>query len=80
MVVDGRIGVIGFPMAGGKGNIGAVVLRQREAVEGLETIFQELCRESQLLFEGSSRHSPQIEAQLQRKLTDILSTFGTDKG
>jgi hypothetical protein len=73
MVVDGRIGVIGFPMAGGKGNIGAVVLRRREAVEGLETIFNELCRESQLLFEGDARRAPQIEAELQQKLTDIFS-------
>lgn len=79
MVVDGRIGAIGFPMAGGKGNIGAVVLRRREAVEGLETIFNELCRESTLLFEGSTRHTPQVEAELQQNLLEILSTPGSGK-
>jgi hypothetical protein len=60
-------------MAGGKGNIGAVVLRRREAVEGLETVFQELCLESQLLFEGDARHAPRIEAELQQRLTDLFS-------
>jgi hypothetical protein len=73
MIVDRRIGAIGFPMAGGKGNVGAVVLRRPEAVKGLETIFEELCRESQLLFEGDARHGPQTEAQLQKKLDGILS-------
>ena len=54
MVVDGKIAVIGFPMAAGKGNVGAVVLRRREAVEGVEFVFNALWRasESTLLFEG----------------------------
>ncbi len=73
MVVDGRIGVIGFPMAGGKGNVGAVVLRRRQDVAGLEIIFNQLCAESELLFDGDAHHRPQVEARLQRKLKDIFA-------
>lgn len=73
MIVDGRIGVIGFPMAGGKGNIGAVVLRRREDVEGLEIIFNQLWQKSETLFEGDARYTPQTEARLQRKLEDIFA-------
>lgn len=72
MVADGKVGVIGFPMAGGKGNIGAVVLRRRDAVAGLETIFRELCDESELLFEGDSRNTVRIEERLQKRLAEIF--------
>ena len=74
MVVDGRIGVIGFPMVGGYGNVGAVVLRRPEAVKGLETIFEQLFRESQLLFEGDERHTLKDENQLQKKLGALFVT------
>jgi hypothetical protein len=55
VIVDGKIAVIGFPMATGRDNIGAVVLRRRAAVEGVESAFHALCMdaESTLLFEGS---------------------------
>lgn len=78
MIVDGRIGAIGFPMAGGKGNIGAVVLRRREDVEGLGIIFNQLSQESELLFEGDSRNTPQTEAKLQRRLKEIFALEALD--
>ena len=52
MSVDGEIAVIGFPMAGGKGNVGAVVLRRADTVAAIETVFQSLEVASTLLFEG----------------------------
>jgi hypothetical protein len=75
MVVDGRVAVIGFPMVGGKHNSGAVVLRRRAAVEGVESVFISLWNDCQstVLFDGSSNRTPEDIKHLQERLSALLS-------
>lgn len=76
VIVDGKVAVIGFPMAGGKGNVGAVVLRRRSAVEGVETVFNALWDQAQVLFEGSADSTSQTQLDLQVKFDAILTPPG----
>jgi hypothetical protein len=75
VVVDGRIAVIGFPMVGGKNNIGAVVLRRRAAVEGVESVFISLWNDckSNVLFDGSSGRTLEDVRQLQERVRGLVS-------
>lgn len=72
MIVDRKIAVIGFPMAGGKGNVGAVVLRGRTAVHGVETVFNELWSQSTYLFEGSKNGSSERRRQIEAQVNAVL--------
>lgn len=52
VIFDGEIAVVGFPMEGGEGNVGAIVLRRRRSVRGVESVFIALWGESDELFVG----------------------------
>jgi hypothetical protein len=73
VLVDGKIAVIGFPMVGGKGNIGAIVLRKRSAVEGVEIVFNTLWEQSTLLFEGADNVTVQVQQEIQKDLETLLA-------
>ncbi|HEY6803206.1 MAG TPA: hypothetical protein VI306_06470 [Pyrinomonadaceae bacterium] len=73
MIVDGRVAVIGFPTAGGKGNVGAIVLRGRTAVQGVEIVFHELWDQSTPLFEGSKNRSSAARLQIESQVNAVLS-------
>ena len=75
--VDGKVAVIGFLMAGGKGNVGAVVVRRRSAVEGVEAVFNSLCGESSLLFEGTSDRTEEAIHRLQEHVETVVATART---
>jgi hypothetical protein len=77
MIVDHTVAVIGFPMVGGKGNVGAIVLRGRPAVHGVETVFQEFWNQSHSLFEGSKNRSFEETKQLESQVNALLS--GTEQ-
>lgn len=55
MIAD-DVAVIGFPMAGGTGNVAAVVLRQAGVVEAVANIFNQLWNDSntRVLFRGKA--------------------------
>jgi hypothetical protein len=74
MAVDGRIAVIGFPVVGGKRNIGAVVLRRRKAVEGVEAAFISLWNDCQanVLFDGSSSRTHDDVRQLKERIRGLF--------
>ena len=74
MAVDGRIAVIGFPVVGGKRNIGAVVLRRRKAVEGVEAAFISLWNDCQanVLFGGSSSRTHDDVRQLKERIRGLF--------
>jgi len=74
MLVDRSIAVIGFPMVGGKHNIGAVVLRRRDAVEGVESVFISLWNDcqSKVLFEGSTARTLEDVKQLQERARSLM--------
>jgi hypothetical protein len=72
MIVDGKVAVIGFPTAGGKGNVGAIVLRGRTAVHGVETVFHALWNQSPSLFEGSKNRSSDARRQIESQVNAVL--------
>jgi hypothetical protein len=74
LIVDGRVAVIGFPTVGGKHNMGAVVLRRRAAVEGVESVFISLWEECRLntLFEGSKQRTLEDVRRLNERVQTIV--------
>lgn len=74
MVVDSKVAVIGFPMVAGKGNVGAIILRRRAAVEGVESVFNAMCKdaESTLLFEGSETRTIDEMAQIRQRVRILI--------
>jgi hypothetical protein len=69
MIAD-DVAVIGFPMAGGAGNVAAVVLRHTAVVEAVANVFNQLWNDSEtvLLFRGSSA----FPEHLREKMLTIL--------
>jgi hypothetical protein len=72
MIVDGKVAVIGFPTAGGKGNVGAIVLRGRTAVHGVEIVFHGLWDQSPSLFDGSQNRSSEARRQIESEVNAVL--------
>lgn len=75
LVIDHRIAVIGFPMPGGLGNMGAVVLKQAHAVRGVESVFEELWENSPTLFEGTGVASDEEQQTARLRFEELLSRF-----
>jgi uncharacterized protein (UPF0333 family) len=76
LIID-ELAVIGFPMIGGKNNTGAIVLRKRAAVEGIITVFSELCGDnnSTLLFTGNKQFNSTDKENLRIHIKSLI-----DKG
>lgn len=75
MIAD-DVAVIGFPMAGGSNNVGAVVLRRSTVVQAVADVFADLWEDpgTRVLFRGSRAQSEPDRVALMAKLTALLST------
>lgn len=76
VVIDKKTAVIGFPQSGGVDNSSAIVVRGRNAVAGIEAVFDALFGESTVFFTGK-RHITDLERAGLIDLASKLIDHGT---
>jgi drug/metabolite transporter superfamily protein YnfA len=74
MVVDNEVAVVAFPDSRGDRTYSGVVLRNREAIDGVVDAFERLRSESIELFQGDPHVTEEARQNLRQKLAGLLAS------